>query len=501
MHILSIKSYVLNPYAIAPFLVGTLAIIFGAFLYFLEKKSSFTKSLLYFCLSSALWLYSCALILLSQKGNTALFWSHILYIGFALVPAALFHMSVNLPNKYESQKPWVQAVYGLALFFVVFSHSPYFLEGGQKYDYGFFPTGGSLQISMLAFFGLSLVLSFLNLVRYHMELIEAVEKRRIQLFMFCFFIVSFAAMDILASRAWYLYPSGFIAFLGFILGVTCFKLMIYYETIEEHTQNLEYEVKVKTKEINTVLEQLRATQLKLLETGKRSAMASLSAGILHQLSQPITAIHGFVRFVKKEMKETDTFYRPICHIEEQSVYIKNMLEDLMNIIKHREIKKENININDSINHAMNLLTDELKIRRVHCDTVLADGLPLVFADGVHLQQIFMNIIINSLQSLSILPKDKKRYLKITSYYDDKTNEVLVKFQDSQREVTQDDKDFMYEPFFSTKAPGTSIELAICKDLISEHGGKLQLEEGSLQGTQFVIRLPASDQKVTSHEKL
>src|SRR3990167_6474506 len=130
-----------------------------------------------------------------------------------------------------------------------------------------------------------------------------------------------------------------------MVGITCFKMMSYHDKVERHARELEAEVERKTEELSRVLNDLRAMQFKLLETGKRSALASLSAGILHQISQPITAIHGFARFVKKEMKESEPFYRGITIIEEQSVYLKQMLEDLMELIRHRENKKENIDVN------------------------------------------------------------------------------------------------------------------------------------------------------------
>ena len=75
------------------------------------------------------------------------------------------------------------------------------------------------------------------------------------------------------------------------------------------------------------------------------------------------------------MDSKEIFYKPICLIEEQSTYIKEMLEDLMNLIRSRAIKKLNINVNDAMRRSMNLLTDELRIRRIKWDLQLGKDLP------------------------------------------------------------------------------------------------------------------------------
>src|SRR6185503_8317571 len=82
-------------------------------------------------------------------------------------------------------------------------------------------------------------------------------------------------------------------------------LLIYIRLLHQHyrqkTRQYENELTEKAAEMGAIVEELRRMQIKLMESGKISAVASLSAGILHQVSQPITAIHGFAKFMKKEM--------------------------------------------------------------------------------------------------------------------------------------------------------------------------------------------------------
>ena len=145
-------------------------------------------------------------------------------------------------------------------------------------------------------------------------------------------------------------------------------------------QRLARENLQKTQKLETIIKEFKTAQIRLLESGKTSALAALSAGILHQISQPITAIHGFVRFMKKEMKPDDVFYKPVTVMEEQSTYIRDMLENLMELVRHRKIEKDAVDINLILTKALNLLSDELRIRRVGWDIVLDEHIPQVFAE-------------------------------------------------------------------------------------------------------------------------
>lgn len=486
------RFYFSNPHSIAPFLVASVSLILGSFIHRLELKSQFTRTLLYFYVSSAMWLYGCGLILNSKLALTAFFWAHIFYIGLILTPATMFHISVIATKRFPRQRHFVVFIYVIAFLLMLMTRNAAFLQGVKYSFLGFYPRAGILQLVLFYFIVLCFILSYLNIFNYYLREKDPTERRKIRFFTMAFSVAALAFVDILPTYDLNIYPFGYIAILGFVLSMTCYNIKSYYVTIQQRAEKLESEVNLKGQEISKIVEELRTTQLKLLETGKISALASLSAGILHQISQPITAIHGFLRFIKKEMKPDDTFYKPICLMEEQSVYLKEMLEDLMELIRHREIKKERIDVNVSIQRAVNLLTDELRIRRVDWDLILTEDLPQVYADAVHLQQIFMNVLINAIQAMAELPRGSKRYIKVTSEFAQHKNQVVISFQDSGPGLTVDDQKQIFEPFFSTKTKGAGIGLALCKDLIAEHGGNIDVESQPNAGANFIIRLPSAE---------
>jgi signal transduction histidine kinase len=246
------------------------------------------------------------------------------------------------------------------------------------------------------------------------------------------------------------------------------------------------------KEKNSQLEaramELKAAKVQLLDGEKKGVIAALSAGLLHQISQPITAIHGFVRFMKKEMDINSPFYKPVCIMDEQSLYMKDMLANLMALIRHREIQKTQININTVIHKSIHLLLDELRIRRIGWDLQLDDSLPFVFGDALHLQQVFMNLVINAMEALSELPHGTPRTLRITSQYDIENHQVAIIFKDNGPCITDEHQAKIFDPFFSTKPQGSGIGLALCHDLVNGHGGSISVQS-SQESTVFTVKLP------------
>jgi len=260
-------------------------------------------------------------------------------------------------------------------------------------------------------------------------------------------------------------------------------------------------LKEKNYQLEATIIELKDAQVKLMESGKKGAVAALSAGLLHQISQPITAIHGFVRFMKKEMDINSPFYKPVCVMDEQSFYIKDMLANLMELIRHREIQKTETNINAVIYKSLNLLLDELRIRRIGWDMQLDDNIPPIYGDALHLQQVFMNLVVNAMEALSEVPHGAPRTMLVTSRHNKASNEAVVTFRDNGPGIAHEHQARIFDPFFSTKPKGSGIGLALCQDLVYEHGGNISVESNT-EGTIFTVKLPCMNlEKIKQESRL
>ena len=177
-------------------------------------------------------------------------------------------------------------------------------------------------------------------------------------------------------------------------------------------------------------------------------------------------------------------------MDEQSFYIKDMLANLMELIRHRNIQKTQTNINAVIYKSLNLLLDELRIRRIGWDMQLDDQVPFIFGDALHLQQVFMNLVVNAMEALSETPHGSPRTLLVISRFDVENHQAVIIFKDNGPGITHEHQARIFDPFFSTKPQGSGIGLALCQDLVNEHGGNIAVNSNG-EGTIFMVKLPCA----------
>ncbi len=489
------RSYNFTPYSLPLLIVAGLALLLALFFLRFNKLSRFNRLLLYFCLLIAAQMIFQALSTSARHPSHAFVWLYLYFIAFLLLPVVIYVVSSVATNLYPRDRFMASALCALAGVLVLALGHPLAFQGLKLYYWGPMLAGGIMPSVTMIFGLMCFGLAFINFERYYRWLTDPIQKMRVRLLCVAFICTLLSYTDVLSAQGLALYPFAPLFHMAAVLTLAHMFIRSMEMESKGREQNLKETVEEKSNEVARAMEEMKAMQLKMIETSKLSAVASLGAGILHQISQPVTAIHGFVRFMKKEMKESDPFYKPVVLMEEQSTYIKDMLEDLMALIRHREIKKAEVNVNDCLQRVFNLLTDELRIQRINWDFQPAERLPPVFADSVHLQQVFMNIIVNAVQALVSLPKGAVRRLIVSTKYEKKENKVVVSFEDNGPGLSQEDQTQIFEPFFTTKTKGSGIGLALSKDLIAEHGGELEAVNKPDAGAVFVVRLtPVSPEK-------
>ncbi len=239
-------------------------------------------------------------------------------------------------------------------------------------------------------------------------------------------------------------------------------------------------------------------QLRL--AGRLAAVGELSAGIAHELNNPIAAIQGFAQFLaaRKDLDETirndlDTIYR-------ESQRAAKITQNLLSFARRHEPEKHFISLNEVIEKTLELQAHPMKVNNIELVVELAPDLPKTLADFHQMQQVFVNIINNAEQAM-IEAHGKGRLVVKTK----KAGHIIqISFADNGPGISEENMKRIFDPFFTTKevGKGTGLGLSICYGLVEAHGGRIYARSKLGQGATFVVELPiASENELVAEAAL
>ena len=237
---------------------------------------------------------------------------------------------------------------------------------------------------------------------------------------------------------------------------------------------------------------LQMTQAELVRVSRLTTMGELAASIAHEVNQPLTAVinnaSACLRLLANRNLESEVLHRALEGIVADGTRASAVLARIRAFIKKEPAEKDPLDVNEVIQEALVLAGRELYENQVLLDTQLTMDLPFVLADRVQLQQVLLNLIMNSIEALATVT-NRPRSLQVQSRIDE-SGDVLVAVRDSGTGFDLD-VDHVFTPFVTTKAKGMGMGLSISRSLVEGHGGRLWATPNSPHGAVFSFTLPAT----------
>ena len=230
----------------------------------------------------------------------------------------------------------------------------------------------------------------------------------------------------------------------------------------------------------TDLTHLKAIESQIELRYRLSSLGEMSAGIAHELRNPMAVIAGYTKLLLK--KADDSIKPTVDAISREISVMDRIISDFLSFAKPAELNFTNIDLRELIENCVTSTGSE----RTDITIKLAIGeLPALKGDEVLLRQAFINLIQNSLEAM---PQGGVLTIEASSQTDHERDFVNVLLSDTGHGISEDIRDKVFLPFFTTKEKGTGLGLAIVHKIFVSHGGNISIDSCD-KGTTFRIRLP------------
>jgi two-component system NtrC family sensor kinase len=232
----------------------------------------------------------------------------------------------------------------------------------------------------------------------------------------------------------------------------------------------------------------------LRQSEKLAAVGQLASGLAHEMGTPLNIIYGRADLAKRKLEDREAIQKNLDVIVQQSERITKILEQLLGFVRKKKPEQKPLNVCMILETTLDLLDHQLRKQKVGVVKDLRENLPPVMGDPDQLQQVFLNLLLNAIQSM---PKGGTLHLSASSKTISK--EGLKEGQRPYMEICVEDTGIgmereiienIFNPFFTTKDTGTGLGLMVTQGIIQDHEGWVDVASEIGKGSVFKVYLPS-----------
>ena len=245
-------------------------------------------------------------------------------------------------------------------------------------------------------------------------------------------------------------------------------------------------------------------QRQLFQSSKLASVGELSAGVAHEINNPLNGIINYAQLLKDDgVARTEEHRRMVEGIIGEGERIARIVRDLLTFARHDPRELTRVHLAETVGASMSLFGHQLVRDGIGVEVNVEEGLPAVMADGSRLRQVVINLISNAHHALRAKPAGPK-VLRVTARAVERGGaaRVLLEFYDNGAGIRREDIDKVFDPFFTTRRAtgGTGLGLSLSFGIVREFGGTITVESVEGSHTRFVVELPAEGSRGAEHER-
>jgi C4-dicarboxylate-specific signal transduction histidine kinase len=236
---------------------------------------------------------------------------------------------------------------------------------------------------------------------------------------------------------------------------------------------------------------IRKARAELAHMNRALTVAELTASIAHELNQPLAAVvanaNACERWLAAQPANEPEAHDALRRITRDANRAAEVIARIRALLIGREVVKAELRLGEAIAEVIALVEPDARHKEIVLRTAIEDGLPAILADRVRIQQVLLNLLVNAMDALASAPAP--RTIEVAACRED--GEATVRVKDSGPGIEPRNLERLFEPFFTTRAEGMGMGLAISRSIMEEHGGRIRaFNNGDSPGATVQFWLPA-----------
>ena len=518
---------------------GLTSLILGVFVFIRDPRSKLNRQFSFFCANVSYWAFSYFIKFFVTGYDESLFFIKNLLNGAILIPATFFHFVCILLNEDKKYRMAIRIGYLLSIMFLLLNCTPYFASHiEQKFNFGYWPKPGPFfPVFLVYFFGMAF---FAHLLMYRNLKTAPRDKQNQIKYVFAGTLIGFLG----GATNYFLYfdipipPFGNIlvpiyvgtvayailryqllninivmektfiySILASIITVSFFIIVYFLEKISRvmigyHSAIIAVTaiafftvifipLKNRIQRIidkyffHGTIDEIDEENIKLRDELQKSeklkAVATLAAGMAHEIKNPLTSIKTFTEYLDKKKDDPEFIGKFKKIVGSEVDRINYIVKELLEFSKPSELKLKETDINLLLDETLSFLNNSFLKNNIRVEKHYYP-LPPVKIDPMQMKQVFLNILLNAIEAMENKPGT------ITVSTQQTNGNISISFKDTGKGIAKDDLKRIFDPFFTRKETGTGLGLSVVYGIIQKHGGKIKVESTVGQGTEFEITL-------------
>ncbi len=257
-------------------------------------------------------------------------------------------------------------------------------------------------------------------------------------------------------------------------------------------KELETQVAERTKALQTANQELQQTQIRLLEAERTATICEMAVSVTHEIRQPLNALSINFQMIKRGLRRVlPTLDAKVAEhiqlLDNEIQRINDVSTSFMKSVQVARSQRHPMDLAKTMRHVVQLLEYEATAVQVTLHYQDDANLPLIVADENQIRQVLINLLLNAIQA-----QLNGGTVSVSTRYDADIAQIRLLVQDNGPGIAPELLEKIWRPFFTTKAAGIGLGLAIVRRIILEHGGDIACTSTAGQGTCFHIVLPVTD---------